>query len=355
MKDKRRLDGLTGLRAVAALQVVFFHFGALAFNGTPEFVHAVQRTGHAAVSLFFVLSGFVLAYNYEEPMMRGTVSRWRFWLARFARVYPLYALVVLAEVPLMWKGIPRGILAYATVGDLAGLQAFIPAITNVANTPGWSVSAELFFYVLFPFFIVRPERKHGIVLWCVVGLLVAWLPSRFHWTTPIYTFVKSAPIIRLPEFLVGVALGRAYLRAPRLSPQVSSALTGSALVAILAVSLAHAMVPRYYIHAVFVPAYSLLIWGIAHGGFLSGVLGRPTMRVLGDSSYALYLLQVPLAQLTGNNYQRPLLSLCGWVALLTFISYLVHRFVERPLQRKILDVSAPLLKRVAYSGHGHSG
>ena len=95
-----RLHGLTGLRFFAAAWVFAYHFLVLTVAGAPWWTARLQNAGHAAVSLFFVLSGFVLAYNYAAPLADGRVTRARFWWLRLARVWPLYVLVALVEVPL---------------------------------------------------------------------------------------------------------------------------------------------------------------------------------------------------------------------------------------------------------------
>jgi peptidoglycan/LPS O-acetylase OafA/YrhL len=335
---KARLEGLTGLRAVAALQVVFYHFGTHAFSGAPSLMRGLQQTGHAAVSLFFVLSGFVLVYTYSVPLGDGTVSRRRFWRARFARVYPLYALVVLVEIGLLAHSrAPTAQIAGATVGDLFGLQAWIPAITNVGNVPGWSVSVELFFYLLFPFLAFRPRRPLlAAGLFWLLTLAMAALPSLLEGDAA--TFAKCSPMTRLPEFLVGVALGHAFVRRPR--PSAATGLALAAVAGVLATSLSWSLVPRYFIHALLLPSYALLIFAVASGGAVAAALSRPTMRALGDASYALYLLQMPLFQLVGNDYYWRWPKLCAFVALLCAVSYAAHRLIERPAQRAIASARA---------------
>src|SRR4051794_37640734 len=97
---RSRPEGATRGRLFAAAWVFAYPFFVLTVDGAPAWVRDLQQTGHAAVSLFFVLSGFVLAYNYAGPLDDGRVSRARFWWARLARVVPLYALMIVVEIPL---------------------------------------------------------------------------------------------------------------------------------------------------------------------------------------------------------------------------------------------------------------
>lgn len=93
---RKRLPALTGLRLLAALYVVSFHYAPPLSQGFDVFTSA----GYSAVSLFFILSGFVLAYNHIDMERDAiTVDRGRFWLSRFARVYPAYLLALALMAP----------------------------------------------------------------------------------------------------------------------------------------------------------------------------------------------------------------------------------------------------------------
>jgi peptidoglycan/LPS O-acetylase OafA/YrhL len=89
-----RLNALTTLRFLAALHVVLFHMRVTGvLPGGPWWYQNLASVGYIGVNLFFVLSGFILVYTYANT----TVSPRRFWQARFARIYPAYALSLLLE------------------------------------------------------------------------------------------------------------------------------------------------------------------------------------------------------------------------------------------------------------------
>ena len=98
-RKKRNLDGLTGLRFFAAFAVVIYHFTGPALTGWPTPLVNIAGSGFVAVSLFFLLSGFILSYNYLDPngAMRGTKRS--FYSSRFARIYPAYLLAFLVAAP----------------------------------------------------------------------------------------------------------------------------------------------------------------------------------------------------------------------------------------------------------------
>src|SRR6202000_3123609 len=99
MRKPDRLNALTGLRAFAALNIVFFHFSNPQWFGI---FAPVVNAGYASVSFFILLSGFVLAYNYAGRAREGKLDKVRFWEARFTRLYPIYFLSLL----LAWQVAP---------------------------------------------------------------------------------------------------------------------------------------------------------------------------------------------------------------------------------------------------------
>lgn len=335
-----RLEGLTGLRFFAALHVVAYHFAAAALAGAPRFVRDVQAAGHTAVSLFFVLSGFVLAYNYSEPLARGATTRRRFFWARLARVYPLYALTIALELPIqLHAGLTPARIGWASFGDLAGLQAWIPRITFVGNAPGWSISVELFFYALFPWLsawlFTRPRRLAvELALWMALALAAAALPALPFVRGDAAMFAKCAPLVRLPELVVGLGLGKLYLSRPRAVPTGRpDQLALLALTALAVGFMAQSLLPRWLLHGILVPPFALLIWAVAHGGRVARALASPPLRRLGEASYALYLLQMPLFQAIGGKYEWTAWPLGGYVLLLVAAALVAHLAIERPAQR----------------------
>jgi peptidoglycan/LPS O-acetylase OafA/YrhL len=330
----KRLHGLTGLRFCAAAWVFAYHFLVLTVDGAPWWVQRAQNAGHAAVSLFFVLSGFVLAYNYAEPLADGRVSRARFFRLRLARVWPLYALVALVEVPLaLHAGVGGARIGAATAADVVGLQAWIPTITFVGNTPGWSVSVELFFYVAFPWLAALAARKRArttIAVALALAAIAAASPALA--SGDVATFLKCGPPLRVPEFVVGIALGQAFLRRRRpLGETLASLGAALALVVIVAVVLASGAVPRYFLHALLLPAFALLLWSVAEGA--AAWLGSAPLVLLGEASYGLYLLQMPLFQALGGKFEWSAATMLGFFAFLVALSIATHFAVEKPAQR----------------------
>ncbi len=331
------------------------------FAGAPKFLLAVIRNGSMSVSLFFVLSGFILSMRYLGD---GSVpvDRRAFWLARFARIYPLYLAALVLSVPLMGVMYARA-LSWSLVPHALLLQAWSPSTTYAWNAPGWSLSAEAFFYATFPFLAPRLVGK-GSPRRLAAGMLLLWLAS---WTTvvllartppgapdavmlhPVFTF----PLFRLPEFLMGVCVGRLYCRdvaGGRGRPGM--AFVGVGALSLLVVLGLSAQVAKPLLDLVLVsPGFALIVYGLAHGGrFANATLGSRLFAALGAASYSLYILQQPLldlaflvAQVLG--IERGPVWFAVSSAFVVGASYAAHVLLERPAQAWVLAASARSIAR----------
>lgn len=363
------LDALTGLRFLAALHVVLFHFGTACLKDVaPEWVVHVVGSGYASVGVFFLLSGFVLAYNYVDAGGgMGTAPR-AFWSARVARVYPVFLLMfLLSAAPTMGaslavNSLPVAAAKLGTAGftTLALLQAWVPRLALYWNPPSWSVSVEAFFYAVFPALARRLGPLRGarmtaalVGVW-LLGLVppvlyVALRPDGPGTLDVAFTgiwlsVVKFNPLLRLPEFLLGVLLGLVFVRERAASSPPRSgavmALAGAAL--LLAGFSQGGWIPYPLMHnALLAPASALLVYGLARGGGpLGRLLARPWLVHLGGASYALYLLQYPVSELVHwlaryVDLTSPSRFLAVLLVVLVPASMAVHRWVETPWRTKV--------------------
>jgi len=318
------LRALTGLRFLAAIHVVAFHFGQRWFPGV---VRGLITGGYTAVSLFFVLSGFVLAYSYLGRGAGGPLDKRDFWAARVARVYPLHLLALFVMLPLIGFAEAGGSWFGCTSVVLL-LQSWIPGLAMTWNTPAWSLSVEVFFYFIFPWLLPRLERLAtrtflpAFAGTYLVGLVFPSLAA-FLWDWPrggaegaplpspaIVDFVRATPLWHLPTFLLGALLGARFVRRspaqataePR--PWVLVTLGGGGL--LLALAVFARFIPDPYLHdGALAPLQAMLIYGLASGeGSLARLLSSPAMVLLGEASYATYLLHVPLQRWVRLAWER---------------------------------------------------
>jgi peptidoglycan/LPS O-acetylase OafA/YrhL len=346
-----RLDGLTSLRFFAAMMIVIYHSNAL-FGLTPG--HFVLAQG---VSFFYVLSGFILTMVY--PSLDDAAARRGFWRARFARIWPAYLAALLLGAWLLgyrWKTGPA--LAYVGM-----VQAWIPRPEYyfAYNAPGWSVSVEFFFYLLFPVLVHAWERTWKWKLPVVAALAVGMMLLSNQVAGPGATVTSTGllvvnPLARLFEFVLGMSVARAWRARPATTGfGVATALELAALGAcVLSMRWSQPIASWllstplggggsvWFSVAGSAPAFAALVYVVAHGrGALSRVLSLKPLVLLGEVSYSIYLLhQTLLLAYTPHADDVPVVPPWAqgaiFLVVLVLVSYLVWHFVEMPMRRWIV-------------------
>ena len=351
---------LTGLRFYAALHVVLFHnAGVVALPGhAPFWYRNIIVHGDAAVSFFFVLSGFILTYVYCTPEGQLKESAATFWKTRFARLYPLYLVGFLLDVP---RGLAvfleESTLVKALVSALATLgmvQSWHPRVSAAWNAPAWSLSCEAFFYLLFPFvakWLGSMKRSRLLPLYWAfylfpiacygVASLVGWNsadPSAGE------LFWRSFPILRLGEFLQGAIVGRLFLEQrvgvlgkSRVRNLAFWGGCGLSLFLVAVVPLPRVLLANY----VCGPLFAVVIVSAASGPIRGGSLfTHRGVHLLGLASYGLYILHQPIkahfATLTQSWEISAELAFLLYLLLVLGLSLVAHRFIENPSKGAIV-------------------
>ena len=385
------LHALTGLRFFAALYVVLYHYGRYWLEDGPSGVRAFNAAGPVAVSLFFVLSGVVLTYGSTDAEGRCSRSPRDFWFARFARIYPLFVLALLLALPsalaLMRHdhGTTEAIVltgAQAVVA-LGLLQAWVPHLAFAGNAPGWSLSVEAFFYLLFPFIVhrlrcrtMRQLLSLTIPLWILAMAPTVLLEIVEHngglqstSTTSVLgvaitpalffeRFVGQFPVLRLAEFCIGICIGHfvvarieAAAGAPTAALDASDTVrrrlghAGLASIVALVVALTAAgeldETTEIVLNSAFaVPLFAVLLVSLTLGvGPHVRLLSSSTFVKLGAASYALYIIQDPFVWWWGRTIDLDLAQ-PAWLALFVIAivgaSLVLERFVEIPAREQLL-------------------
>ena len=364
----RQIDSLTGLRALAAWHVVLFHVGGCFHPHLPIAVKHFLDDGESAVSLFFVLSGFVLSYVYLKDTKAGRVNLSTFYWARFSRIYPLYLLSVLIAAPVAVAVIgsvddgfavkvAKCVTAFLANASL--VQAWHPRLVFTWNLPAWSLSAEAFFYVVFPWIAIAvcwlSRKKPAAIAVCLAVYLfsIALPPAIYAHVSSDYNvsaIAKFNPLVRLPEFVIGVVIGRLFIGSSDVKATIRK-MAGWGAVAlamiIFGIKCAEPMFPFTHPNGGSLLC-GLLIWALAYrAGPLDTALSAKPLVVLGEASYATYLLHVPLwtywKQLPGLGAERPsITSTSGFLLALLAASLAAFYVVERPARdwlrrRPLLD------------------
>jgi peptidoglycan/LPS O-acetylase OafA/YrhL len=353
---KPRLPALTGLRAFAALNLVFFHFSDPKNFG---WFAPIVDNGYASVSFFLLMSGFILTYNYSDRANRGQLRVGEFWLARFSRLYPVYIFSLIVSLGMLateFHSQSRPIFYTGIVLTLVLLQGWSPSLSTFWNTPAWTMSTEAFFYLIFPI-AVRLKRPKKLI-WLLVLMISLWLagmicPALYTWLHPDgdlhpgrYTngwwmrALKFTPPPHLPSFLFGMVLADLNDRFPAASRwRLLLGIVG--LGSLYFVLDQGARVPYVFLHdGLLMPIFALTILGLAGTNILSRIFGFLPLVLLGESSYCLYLLHFNLWTIihdSGVLQKTGLIALDPWFSYLLLVlgAVLAMRFVERPGQRLI--------------------
>lgn len=338
-----QLDALTGIRGLAAWFVVLFHvrLSSQQLIG-PEAVAAIGK-GYLAVDLFFILSGFVLWLNYGARFRAsGLREAGPFWWKRFARIWPLHAVIlsglVLFAAVLAATG--RDHSAYP-FGELPLHYLLVQnwGLTDSLtwNDPAWSISTEMGAYVLFPLLTLglRLERLRLAASAALATLICAALYLYFalNGETSLGKGISELGLGRcIAEFVLGMVLCRSWQILAGRGWAAPAAFAGGAAIVIGGIA---AGLPE----TAFVPAgFALGLLALAlDRGPAARLLGSPPLRWLGDVSYSTYLVHVPLFVLwkllfVDRSLQLGWGGLAGFLLLVLAFSALLHRWLELPAQ-----------------------
>src|SRR6266513_712426 len=208
-----KMNALTSIRFIAAMYVVLFHERAM-LSHAPSLIRNLVSTGNVAVSFFFILSGFVLAYTYlgKAGQFCGTLSE--FWSARFARIYPVYVVSFLMFLPRVLWGEPPILVGHRIDSAIATIT-LTQGWTHLLywNQPGWLISCEAFFYLVFPLVVIPiANLARRSLLWVIAGLWISDLSLPVMFDLGLLNgssrdVILYHPVTRLPEFIIGICLG----------------------------------------------------------------------------------------------------------------------------------------------------
>lgn len=330
----KQLPSLQVLRFIAAFMVVLFHVG-VGIAEEFQLPGNVFGVGASGVDIFFVLSGFVIAYTTDTDRGAGY-----FAIRRIARIVPLYWFLTTAIIAIALV-LPQ-LLNSTTVTPEAVIKSylFIPYDkASGAMQPilflGWTLCYEMFFYGIFTLAILGTGRYAPLSASIAIGLIVL-AGVLFPGGPRLWQFYSNPVML---EFMLGVGLWLAFSRAPRL-------LEGSLP---LAVALVAAGIFSYAVDLGLPwPASSALPAGLVVAGFLClrlpAIWPVSLLVLLGDASYSLYLshpyiIQAPI-KLVGERIGFTATAALSVASVLVAIgvSVALYRMVEKPAQRLILGL-----------------
>jgi peptidoglycan/LPS O-acetylase OafA/YrhL len=364
--DRNHLHALTGLRIFAAVAVYFSHLDPPA--GAAPSVATGLASGYYGVTFFFTLSGFVLAINYFDALKRATArGLWSYGVARIARVYPLYLLVLLYVIArTSQSGDPLG---SGWIVHVLALQAWSPDlyVAYSYNLPAWSIGVEIFLYAALPLLIpaiARLDRGLGwlmvtaaVVATVMVVVAIVFTTAGLNdlsWAAPssAHRWLYRNPLFRLGDFALGILAARLFLR---LRLREHRELLGGALIFLaLSATLLFATRPAFFHSAASwdvgyaVPAFALLLGlALAPGNVVARILALPVIVLFGEASYAFYLVHAPaLITMGADAWANEVSALTVAIqvfqlAIIMALAVGLHIVVEKPARtwlRRVLMV-----------------
>ncbi|MET0544678.1 MAG: acyltransferase, partial [Caulobacterales bacterium] len=297
-----RLDGIQMLRGAAALAVVLFHFFIIeAIYDTDQGMAGFVGYGRAGVDLFFVISGFIMVHVTRNAPP-GEASAGQFLFRRLQRIYPPYWIITFGMVAL-WT-ISHGAAFSTLVATHRNfLETFLlwPEGRDPVLNVGWTLVHEVYFYLIFTLVLFAPQRWRPALLGAWGAAMTAVHFSPLHDLSPA-TVLISHPMNL--EFLFGACVAWARPHAGIKSHK--AAMFTAALFLIGAVvyfggAPTDAEFNQYWARTLlFGPLAACLVFVFAH----PQTPVAPLLKSLGDRSYALYLLHIPLFAVLGVVWRK---------------------------------------------------
>lgn len=375
---KTEVPSLTGLRFLAAFCVAFAHGSVvlLKIDGVPRLTWLSVPAG-LGMTLFFVLSGFVIHYNYRKVAEEGISGVGRFLWARFSRLYPLFLFVIVVD-----QIFGRELYRYATGGNssfptiLSALPYYLTfthswvyklfesssLIYVVApnSSLSWSISTEWFFYLSYPVLALVIARMRGprimiaaMIAWSAIWISLAsgldsrspeidaWATNHFGAVAGVQlgyqdSFVRwlnyFSPYLRIGEFVLGCLVSHLFVQMEGRSVDKTEHRVGVILLALGLISIPTISCLTYssaspFFHSLrsnyaLAPSVALVIFTSArYATPWARLLNSPPFIALGEASYSIYMWHYLILAAVASS--------TGWVIPLGFWSvvYGIVRFV----------------------------
>ena len=365
--NKQHIFQLTGLRFFLAFAIFLLHLYLFFLSPLfPEvkFFHNWMLRGHLGVDIFFVLSGFVIAYSYFDQFQEKQLVYPAYLLRRFARIYPVHLFTTiivfvayLAQFGSEYEsaadymnGVPADAVDFSLVElfkSMLLIQSWgLPMIASW-NLASWSVSCEWLVYILFPLYAGALQSLDGktkttisiIALLYLVEIIAAFLSIK-------YQGLSAIGIIRvIPSFAIGILICRLSLHRHAASRKISHFWVLSALAVIL-------LQPWHLLAVLILPFFMWFIYAIATKQINMSWLEHPWLIYGGKTSFSLYLCHTAVMMvfsaianphdfIDASLYEKCALII-SYVLSSIALTVLTYHLIEAPMFRKISALAEKL-------------
>ena len=344
------LNSLTSLRFFFAFAVFLSHltFVKTDLQWYNWLKNVIFFEGYVGVGFFFILSGFVLALNYEHKIIDNPKFSFKnFYIARMARIYPLHVLTFAVMIPYV---IIQGIFGWdKAILNLFLLQSYIPikdynfSINNVS----WSISTEFFFYLMFPLYVIWLHKfkwlKYALFI-IAIPLIIYFEPyvnGNKDWEKGFY-YVN--PIVRSLDFILGILLCQVYkvIKDKQISFSLGTIIEVGVLGIFILFFTFYDQVPRPFRFNIYywIPMVLITLVFALQRGYISKILQNKTLVYLGEISFGFYMIHMIVIKY--GNYLVPegydFIKVGVYLAIALLLSVLCFEYFEKPLAKKIKQI-----------------
>lgn len=333
--------------------VFFHHVNLFAAEGWQRPFYLFTRELYTGVSLFFVLSGFLIYIRYKESFQQNKKWLGDYIQNRFARIYPLYFLLTIVTFFVLFRNDSfsfgqQGIFVLFT--NLTLIKGFFSELKFTGIAQGWSLTIEECFYVLMPFFFWW-SRRFIIYLLPFIFLGTGFLLVGIFGNSNVYGFFSDNKFMllytffgRCFEFFVGILLARNLFDLQKKSTGSTVTYVSVFMLIALLTSLSFVATDKeigvehpagFFIHHFILPlSIAGLMFGlITEKTFLQKILASKLFDILGKSSYAFYLVHAGVFYLF--IYYKITDNGILIFVLINLLSVFLYYFIEKPLNKKL--------------------
>ncbi len=341
---------LISLRFLFAVLVFLHHLG---FIIGPDnkfrdlYCKLFADAGPVGVCFFFILSGFILTYVYQEKIIHKKIKIKNFYLLRFTRIYPLYFISLLLAIPLKIELLLTDYKTWLLVFSehLVMIQSFVPIREHYFsfNMVSWCISNELFFYLAFPFLIflfskINFKKKLLLFVFVSIGLslLIYILPSRLY-----HALIYINPCIRIFDFILGIILYDVYKQLHSISKSKATLFELASIVFLVIMYIVGIFLPQVIRYSIYywLPVSFLILVFAMQNGKISSLLSNKLLMILGGLSYGFYISHYLIIKyVTWLNRRFEVIDstilLIIFIFLLSLIcGYFAYSYIENPINK----------------------
>jgi peptidoglycan/LPS O-acetylase OafA/YrhL len=358
IKKKEYFNSLTGIRAIAAYMVYLNHFflfhpssGKIAFNIFNEL--------HVGVTIFFVLSGFLICYRYIDY---ERINFKEFIKKRFARIYPMY--FILTTITFIFFAIYKGqySITYLKIYilNITFLRGFFQDYIYSGIGQGWSLTVEEMFYFLAPVFFILIKKKRiflfiiPVVFICLGMFFVYFFDEIYSNGFKTFGLMKTNLFMlnltffgRITEFFIGIGLALFVKKQQdnfktKYFTTIGTTVIIGCVYVLMILKVGNGDGKDCYqgvlINNFILPLFGIapLFWGlITEKTILSKILSSSVFVLLGKSSYVFYLIHIGVFVTLLNNISADFLF---EFIVLNIVSVILYLYVETPLNRRLRKI-----------------